>query len=73
MADLVKREYRAVALRHKYDVIKTSVWQKPFRPERSKAAAGALVGLLLQARGQDESALSTKTCLHQERRPLRTE
>ena len=39
----------------------------------SKGTVGALVGLLLQARGQDESALSTKTCLHQERRPLRTE
>ena len=31
--------------RHEYDVIITSVWQKPFA-ERSKGAAGALVGLL---------------------------
>ena len=41
--------------------------------ERSKGAAGALVGLLLQARSQDVSALTTKTCLYQEQRPLHTE
>ena len=43
--------------RHEYDVIITSVWQKPFV---ELSMAEPLVGLLLQTRGQDESALFTK-------------
>ena len=54
------------------DILITSMWQSLFA-EHSKGAPGALVGLLLQARGQDKSSLSTKTCLHQERWSLRTE
>ena len=69
---LKTRALERLHLRHEYDVIITSVWQSLFA-EHSKGAAGALVRLILQARGQDESALSTRTCLHQERRPLCTE
>ena len=43
-------------LYHEYDVI-TSMWQKFFRQKHSIGTAGVFVRLLIQAIGQDESAL----------------